>query len=64
MLIKKGVTNVECSNCNYIAYADALKKLCYDRELRITVGIVARERKLNIFSSGNFGNNVIKLINL
>lgn len=59
-----GVTGIECTNRDYIAYADALKKLCQNPELRERMGNAARERVLNHFTSINFKSNIIKLIKL
>lgn len=57
-----GVTGIECPNCDYRAYAAALKTLCDDRELRTKMGDAARQRVLSNFTSERFRENLIRLI--
>ena len=57
-----GVTGVECPNCDYKAYAEALKKLSEDEKLRMQYGVVARERVLKNFTAEQFKKNLINLI--
>ncbi len=57
-----GETGIECPNCDYKAYANALKKLCEDNELRDQYGKAARQRVLDNFTSDSFSNNLIELI--
>lgn len=56
-----GVTGIECPNCDYRAYATALKKLT-DDELRRKYGDAARQRVLDNFTSAGFRKNLIRLI--
>ena len=57
-----GVTGIECPNCDYIAYAKALKKLSDDYELRTQQGRAARKRVLENFTSDSFRKHTIELI--
>ena len=57
-----GVTGIECANCDYKAYANALKTLCEDDELRVKYGEAARQRIIDNFTSESFKKNFIKLI--
>lgn len=57
----KDVTGLECSNSNYEEYAEALKKLADDKELREKFGKAARQRVLDNFTFDKFKFNVIKL---
>ena len=57
-----GVTGIECPNCDYIAYAEALKVLSNDENLRKRYGDAARQRVLENFTSESFKKNVIELI--
>lgn len=57
-----GVTGIECPNCDYKAYAKALKKLSNDEELRKQYGSAARERVLNNFTAEQFKKNILELI--
>ena len=56
------VTGVECPNCDYKAYAEALKKLADDNELRARMGIAARQRVLDNFTSESFKKNLLELV--
>lgn len=57
-----GVTGIECPNCDYKAYADALRKLCKDVSLREKYGASARQRVLENFTNSSFKVNVELLI--
>ena len=59
----KNVTGLECSNSNYEEYAEALKKLADDKELREKFGAAARQRVLDNFTFEKFKNNIDKLCN-
>jgi rhamnosyl/mannosyltransferase len=58
-----GVTGIECPNCDSEAYAEALKTLCENDELRIKFGKAARLRVMENFTVEKFENNLRKLIN-
>lgn len=57
-----GITGIECPNCDYKAYADAIKDLCTNKELRESYGNSARNRVLENFTQNIFCNNVRRLI--
>ena len=57
-----GVTGIECPNCDYIAYADAINKLSNDPLLRNAMGKEARQRILDNFTSTSFKTHLIELI--
>ena len=57
-----GVTGIECPNCDYKAYAEALKNLTDDKELRDKMGSAAQQRVLYNFTSESFKKNLTKLI--
>lgn len=57
-----GVTGIECPNCDYKAYAEALKKLSDDKELREKMGNAARQRVLDNFTSESFKKNLLELV--
>ena len=57
-----GVTGIECPNCDYKAYAVALKRMADDEKLRMQMGIEARKRVLNCFTSASFKSNILALI--
>ena len=57
-----GITGIECPNCDYKAYAEALEKLCKDVSLREKYGAAARQRVLENFTSSSFKVNVELLI--
>ncbi len=57
-----GVTGIECPNCDYKSYARALKCLAEDEDKRTKLGMAARRRVLDNFTSEKFRNNIIKLI--
>lgn len=57
-----GVTGIECPNCDYKAYATALKRLASDDDLREKMGLAAKKRVLENFTSGSFKGNLINLI--
>lgn len=58
-----GVTGIECPNCDYKSYAKALKKLTEDKELREKMGVAARQRVLDNFTSESFKKNLVALVN-
>lgn len=57
-----GVTGIECPNGDSKAYAEALKKLADDPELREKYGQEARQRVLENFTEDIFEKNLMKLI--
>ena len=57
-----GVTGIECPNCDYKAYAEALKKLADDKELREKMGEAARQRVLGNFTSDSFKKNLLGIV--
>lgn len=57
-----GVTGIECPNGDSKAYAEALKKLAADPELRGKYGKAARQRVLENFTEDIFEKNLMKLI--
>jgi len=57
-----GVTGIECPNADVSAYANALRKLIEDEELRTKLGTQARERVLENFTAENFKENMVKLL--
>jgi rhamnosyl/mannosyltransferase len=57
-----GKTGIECPNCDYKAYADALKELCENSSLREQYGNNARNRVLENFTSKKFKENCVNLI--
>lgn len=56
------LTGIECTNCDYKAYAQALLKLAEDKELRAKMGLAARQRVLENFTSDCFAINLQQLI--
>lgn len=58
-----GITGIECENRNVVAYADALRKLSENKELRELYGINAKQRILDNFTIEKFKLNLTKLIN-
>ena len=57
-----GVTGIECPNCNSHAYADAVKLLCEDDELRQRYGENARKRIIDNFTPCIFEKNIKELV--
>lgn len=57
-----GVTGIECPNCDYKAYARALKQLSDNSRLRVKMGSAARQRVLDNFTSESFKRNLLSLI--
>ncbi|WP_295077791.1 glycosyltransferase [Ruminococcus sp.] len=57
-----GVTGTECPNADTEAYAEALKKLAYDEELRGRYGAAARQRVMDNFMFEGFRDRVNRLI--
>ena len=57
-----GETGIECPNCDSKAYAEALKKLADNEELRKRLGENARKRVTENFTFEIFQKNIMKLI--
>ena len=57
-----GVTGIECPNGDSKAYAEALKKLASDPELRAKYGEAARARVIENFTFEMFKKNIIELM--
>lgn len=57
-----GETGIECPNCDSKAYAEALKKLADNEELRKRLGENARKRVTENFTFEIFKENINKLI--
>lgn len=57
-----GVTGIECPNCDSHAYAEALKILCEDGNLRKMYGENARKRVIENFTVNVFEKNIRRLI--
>ena len=57
-----GVTGIECPNGDSKAYAEALKKLADNPELREKYGMAARQRVIENFTEKIFEKNLMKLI--
>lgn len=57
-----GVTGIECPNCDYKSYAKALIKLADDEKLREQMGVAARRRVLDNFTSESFKKNLFRLV--
>jgi len=57
-----GVTGIECPNSDSTAYAEALKKLAGDENLRHQMGVAGRKRVLENFTWDQFVKNVGKLL--
>lgn len=58
-----GMTGIECPNCDYKSYAKALSKLADDKEMRGQMGVAARQRVLDNFTSESFKKNLVALVN-
>lgn len=58
-----GVTGIECPNCDYKAYAQAVKKLLDNPDYMVDLGNKAKERVDNSFTSQIFKENIIGLLN-
>ncbi len=56
------VTGLECPNCDSQAYAEALKKLTCDEELRKQMGKAAKQRVEENFTPERFRKNVLELL--
>lgn len=56
------VTGIECPNGDSKAYAEALKLLSEDEELRRKYGQAARERVVDNFTFATFKNNIRELV--
>ena len=57
-----GETGIECPNCDSKAYAEALKKLADNEELRKRLGENARKRVTENFTFEIFARNIMELI--
>lgn len=57
-----GITGIECPNLDSKAYAEAIRKLCNDEELRYKYGMAARNRVLDNFTQQQFKKNIITLV--
>ena len=57
-----GVTGIECPNGDSRAFADALKKLSDDEELRARLGEAARQRVIDNFTYATFKKNIQALV--
>ena len=57
-----GVTGIECPNSDSKAYAEALKKLAENPELRVKYGKAANQRVLDNFTKEIFDKNLMRLI--
>lgn len=57
-----GITGIECPNCDVDAYAEALKKLADDKELREEYGRNARKRVEDNFMFDCFKKNISGLL--
>lgn len=57
-----GVTGIECPNGDYKAYAEALKKLADNSELRREYGINGHNRVVENFAFDKFKENILKLL--
>lgn len=58
-----GETGFECPNCDVMSYAEALKKLADNEELRIRLGNNAKKRVLDNFTLDRFEDNIFQMIN-
>jgi len=56
------VTGIECPNCDYKAYAEALRELSSNKNLRKQYGEAARQRVLDNFTNESFRTNITRLI--
>ncbi len=59
-LNQDGVTGIECPNRDYKAYANALRRLCLDSDLRVKYGNAGRDRILKYFTNEHFQVNTVK----
>lgn len=57
-----GITGIECPNGDHKAYADALKRLAVDPELREKYGKSGHDRVMENFTFEKFEENIISLI--
>lgn len=58
-----GVTGIECPNRDSKSYADALKLLCSDDNLREQYGKAAQQRVMENFTVKKFEDNFVEIIN-
>lgn len=57
-----GITGIECPNCDYKAFGEALKRLSEDENLRKHMGLAAKKRVLENFTNKSFNENLVELI--
>lgn len=57
-----GVTGIECPNADSVAFAEALKKLSGDEELRNKYGEAAKNRVIDNFTYATFKKNIADLV--
>ena len=57
-----GVTGIEVENRNIKKYAEAMKKLAADKELRDKMGKAGKKRVEENFLNSQFGMNIRKVI--
>lgn len=57
-----GVTGIECPNCDYKAYAEALKTLLDNSDLRIQYGEAAQKHIIENYTAACFKESFFKLI--
>ena len=57
-----GITGIECPNSDSTAYAEALKRLAHNDDLRHQMGQAGRQRVLDNFTEIQFVKNVGKLL--
>lgn len=57
-----GLTGIECENKNYIQYANAIKTLANDTQLREEYGLNASLRSKSLLLKDNFEENVLSLL--
>ena len=58
-----GVTGIECPNADSHAFAEAVKKLAADAELRHKMGVAAKKRVEDNFTPDLFRKNIKEVIN-
>ena len=58
-----GITGFECPNCDCHAYAEALKEMTLNDDLRHKMGDAAKKRIEELFTPTTFKNNLLSLLN-
>ena len=58
----KDITGLEVSNCDSKAYAEAIKKLAENKELRDKLGKAAKDRVLEYFMTDTFKHKIYDLV--